>query len=143
MIKPLAAASLPVLIVYAAYAHGWSITTINVISGIIAVTLGAGLAVAGAMANDSGRGGGFIGGFQFLSLTYPLIFIVGLTGSIAVSYSDYEDREVIATALASMSLVWLELIALLLLAGIAAGSAERSRRERMREREIANLRMVI
>ena len=140
MIKILIGASLPALVVYAAYAYGWSITTINVISGIIALTLGTGLAIAGAMANDSGKGGGFVHGFQFMSLAYPLIFLVGLIGSIAVSYSDYQDREMMATSLASMSLVWLELIALLLLAGIAAQGAEQSRRDRRREREIANQR---
>lgn len=138
MIKPVIIASLPALIVYTAHAYGWSITTINVISGVIALTLGMGLTVAGAMANDSGKGGGFIYSFQFLSITYPLVFIAGLIGSIAVSYSDYEDRDAISTLLASMSLFWLELIALLFLAGIVMERAERSRGERRREREIAN-----
>lgn len=140
MIKTITVSLVPALIVYAAYTHVWSITTINVISGIIAVTLGTGLAIAGAMANDSGKGGGFIYSFQFLSLTYPLVFLVGLIGSIVMSYSDHEGKEMIATALASMSLIWLELIALLILAGIAVESAERSRRERRRKKEIANQR---
>ncbi len=137
MIKLLLTSMLPALIVYASYTYGWTITTINVISGIIAVTLGFGLAIAGAMANDSGRGGGFILGFQFLSISYPLIYLIGLIGSITVLYSNYEGREIIATGLALMSLAWLELIALLLLAGIAVESVERSRRERTREKEIA------
>lgn len=137
MIKILITSMLPALFIYAAYTYGWTITTINVISGIVAVTLGSGLAIAGAMANDSGRGGGFIHGFQFLSITYPLIYLIGLIGSITVSYSNYESREIIATGLGLVSLAWLELIALLLLAGIAVESAERSRRERTREKEIA------
>lgn len=62
---------------------GWSVTTLNIVSGVVAITLGVGLVIAGAMANDSGKGGLFVSTFQWMSLSYPLIYLAGLVGSIA------------------------------------------------------------
>ncbi len=129
---------LPLLLLAATYLlWGWSVTALNIVSALLALTLGAGLAVAAAMANDSGRGGFIVHSFQFMGMTYPLVFLLGLIGSISVLYSDYEGKREIATGLASMSLIWLGLTGLLLLAGGAAERAGRTRREREWEKELA------
>lgn len=90
-----------------------SVTAINVVSGVLVGTIGAGLIVAGGMANDSGRGGVFVHVFQFLALSYPLTYLVGLISSISVLYTEMENKQEIAQFLASMSLIQLFLIALL------------------------------
>lgn len=145
--KTLTSLIVPVAILFAFYVlvtllssllEDWSVTTLNVVSGIIAMSLGTGMAVAGAMANDSGKGGLFINTFQWMSLSYPLVYLVGLVSSIAVLYSGYENKADIAVWLASMSVVWLALIGGLLLIGIAMGNAETSYRKRERQKEIEN-----
>jgi N-formylglutamate deformylase len=140
---------IPVAILFAAYVittllstvfNGWSVAVLNIVSGIVAITLGSGMSVAGAMANDSGKGGPFIITFQWMSLGYPLVYLTGLVSSIVVLYSEYANKEGVAVWLASMSLVWLVLIGVLLLGGIAWGNVEDSRRKRQRERRIENQR---
>ena len=116
----------------------FSVTTINVVSGIIAITLGTGLAVVGAMANDSGKGGFFINTFQMMSLSYPLIYFIGLVASISVLYSDFENKKEIAIWLASMSLIWLLLIGLMIVVAIVEGEISRKHRDRQREKELKN-----
>jgi len=113
-----------------------SVTTINVISGIIAFTLGSGLVIAGAMANDSGRGGTFVLSFQFMSLMYPLIYIAGLVGSISVLYTDMISRKEIAIWISLISLIWLALIALMFLVAIIKEDIERAREKKRRQDEI-------
>ena len=113
-----------------------SVTTINVISGLIAFTLGMGLLVAGAMANDSGRGGFFVLSFQFMSLMYPLVYIAGLIGSISVLYTDMISREEVATWISLVSLIWLALIALMFLIAIVKEDIERSSEKKRRQDEI-------
>lgn len=128
---------IPFLLLPGTYLLGtWSITALNLVSGIIAFTLGAGLAVAAAMANDSGRGGLFVHTFQFMGMTYPLVYIIGLISSIAMLYSEHEDKTEIATWLASVSMIWLAMMGVLLLAGSASESLNRTRRDRKREKEI-------
>ena len=116
----------------------YSVTTLNVVSGIIAITLGTGLAVAGAMANDSGKGGFFINTFQMMSLSYPLIYFIGLVASISVLYSNFENKEEIAIWLASMSLIWLLLLGLIIVVAIVEGKIDRYHRDREREKELKN-----
>ena len=96
------------------------------------MTLGTGLAVVGAMANDSGKGGFFINTFQMMSLSYPLIYLTGLVTSISVLYSDFENKEEIAIWLASMSLIWLLLLGLMIVVAIAEGEISRKHRDRQR-----------
>ena len=116
----------------------FSVTTINVVSGIIALTLGTGLAVVGAMANDSGKGGFLINTFQMMSLSYPLVYLIGLVASISVLYSDFENKKEIAIWLASMNLIWLALIAAMIIVAIAEGEISRMHRDRQREKELQN-----
>ena len=115
-----------------------SVTTLNIVSGIIVITLGTGLAIAGAMANDSGKGGFFIHTFQWMSLSYPLIYFIGLIASISVLYSDYESKQEIATLLASMSLIWLLLIGVLFVTALAIEQLNLYHKEKKREKEIAD-----
>lgn len=113
-----------------------SVTTINVISGLLAFTLGSGLVIAGAMANDSGRGGFVVLSFQFMSLMYPLVYIAGLIGSISVLYTDMLTRKDIAIWLSLVSLIWLALIALMYLVAITIEDIEKYRRDKRRRDEI-------
>jgi len=111
-----------------------SVTTINVISGILAVTIGTGLIIAGAMANDSGKGGFFIGLVQFVTLTYPLVYLISLISSISVLYSEMENKQEIAKWLASMSLIQLTFIALLFIVGIQVENYnDRQRKKKWKE----------
>ena len=102
------------------------------------MTLGTGLAVVGAMANDSGKGGFFINTFQMMSLSYPLVYLIGLVASISVLYSDFESKEEIAIWLASMNLIWLLLLGLMIVVAIAEGEISRKHRDRQREKELQN-----
>jgi len=111
-----------------------SITSINVISGGIAMTLGMGLVVAGAMANDSGRGGFFVLSFQFMSLMYPLVYIAGLVSSIWVLYTELANKAEIARWLSLISLIWLAIIIFIFIAVMAKEEIEKSLRDR-KERE--------
>lgn len=113
-----------------------SVTTINVISGIITLTLGTGLAVAGAMANDSGKGGFFISMFQFMSLSYPLVYIVGLISSISVLYSDIDDKAIIAIWLSLANLIWLLIIAAMFIVAIAIEDINKLNRDRRWKNEV-------
>ena len=113
-----------------------SVTTINVISGILAFTLGMGLVIAAAMANDSGRGGFFVLLFQFMGIMYPLVYIAGLISSISVLYSDMVSREEIATWLSLVSLIWLAFIALMYLLAITKEDVEKYHEDRRRKDEI-------
>ena len=87
-----------------------SVTTINVISGILVVIFGSSLAIVGIMANDSGEGGLSIGLVQFVMLSYPFVYLIGLISSISVLYSEMENKQEIAKWLASMSLIQLSFI---------------------------------
>jgi len=51
------------------------------------------LSLGGIMANDSGKGGFFTKLFQFLSITYLLVYFIGLVSSISVLYSDIENKK--------------------------------------------------
>ena len=107
-----------------------SVTNINVVSGILAVIIGFGLAMAGAMANDSGKGGFSIRLFQFVALTYPLVYLIGLISSISVLYSEMENKQEIAKWLASMSLIQLTFIVLLFIVGIQVENYNDRQREK-------------
>ncbi len=89
-----------------------SVTWINIISGIVLIFVGTPIMIAGAMANDSGKGGVVIHTIQFLTMSYPLTYLIGLIGSIAVLYSDLDNSEEIALWLALMSGIHLIVIAL-------------------------------
>ena len=132
---------LPILLLSGTYLLGhWSVTALNIVSGIVVLTLGTGIAVAAAMANDSGRGGFFIYTFQFMGMTYLLVYLIGLTSSIWMLYSDHEDKRDIATLLASMSMILLTMIVVLFLAGSASEIISRIGRDKRREKEIADQR---
>ncbi len=105
-----------------------SVLGLNLLFGALAMTLGAGMAVAGAMANDSGRGGWFIGSFQVLAISYPLTYLLGMGGSVWALHSDVDNRRELATWLASANGIHLLLIVLLLGGGLAL--EELSRRNR-------------
>ena len=79
-----------------------SVTGMNITLSIITVFVGLPLSIASAMANDSGKGGFVINTFQFLGLTYFLVYLIGLISSISVLYSDIENKEELAFWLASM-----------------------------------------
>ncbi len=96
-----------------------SVLGLNLLFGAVAMTLGAGLAVAGAMANDSGRGGWFIGTFQLLAITYPLTYLLGMVSSVWVLHGDFDNPRELATWLASANGVHLLLIGLVLGIGVA------------------------
>ena len=113
-----------------------SVTAINVVSGVIAMTLGMGLVVAGAMANDSGRGGFFIMTFQYMSLFYPIVYVAGLISSVWVLYTELDNREEIATWLSMISLLWLSLIISMFIVMIAKEEIEKSRVEKKRQEMI-------
>ena len=82
------------------------------------------------MANDSGKGGFSIRLFQFLALTYPLVYIIGLISSISVLYSEMENKQEIAKWLASMSLIQLTFIVLLFIVGIQVENYNSRQREK-------------
>ena len=98
------------------------------------------MAVAGAMANDSGKGGFFVHTFQWMSLSYPLIYLLGLVGSISILYSEYENKQDVAVWLASMSVVWLLLIGVLVFVAVIIENVNRANKDRVRAREIENQR---
>ncbi len=102
------------------------------------MTLGTGLAVVGAMANDSGKGGFFINTFQMMCLSYPLIYLIGLVSSISVLYSDFENKKEIAIWLASMNIIWLLLLGLMMVLAVAGGNARRKYEDRQRAKELIN-----
>lgn len=108
-----------------------SVLGLNLLFGLVMITLGAGLLVAGAMANDSGSGGWFIGCFQGLTLTYPLSYLLGMGGSVWALHSDVEHPRELATWLASANGIHLLLIALLLGGGLVHENLERRRRQRV------------
>jgi len=116
-----------------------SITAINVVSGLLVGTIGMGLMVAGAMANDSGRGGVFVYVFQFLALSYPLTYLVGLISSISVLYTEMEGKQEIAQFLASMSLIQLSLIIVLFGIFVLFGRYDEWRDKRKEEARRRNL----
>jgi len=62
------------------------------------------------MADDSGRGGFFVHTFQFLTLTFPLIYFIGLISSISVLYSDLDNKQTLAFWLSSMAGIHLLII---------------------------------
>ena len=95
-----------------------SVTAMNITLGIITMTLGTGLFIAGAMANDSNKGGFFIHTFQFLTLSYPLTYLIGLVSSIMMLYSELDDKEVLAFWLSSMSGFHLLIIIMFFSAGL-------------------------
>ena len=90
-----------------------TVTSLNIISGILAVTLGSMLFMVGAMGNDSGKGGFGIIVLQLLTMTYILTYIVGLISSISILYTGISSKEYIAKWLASLSLIQLVFIILL------------------------------
>ena len=87
-----------------------SVTGMNIALGFITMTLGSGLLIVGAMADDSGRGGFFVHTFQFLTLTFPLIYFIGLISSISVLYSDLDNKQTLAFWLSSMAGIHLLII---------------------------------
>jgi len=80
------------------------VTAINVFFGIVMVFLSGPMLLAGVMGNDSGRGG-FDGKLlQFLFISYPLVYIIGVISSISVLYLDpFEHQQTTAIVLASIS----------------------------------------
>lgn len=89
-----------------------SVLGLNIVFTALMMTVGVGVFIAGAMANDSGRGGFFIHTFQFLAISYPLTYFIGLIGSISVLYTDLESKQSIAVWLASISGIHLLVIVL-------------------------------
>ena len=89
-----------------------SVTWLNWIFGVITLVIGTPLAIAGAMANDSGKGGFIIGSIQFLLLSIPLVYLIGLVGSISVLYMDqFEGQQETAIWLASLTGIHLSIVA--------------------------------
>ena len=88
-----------------------SVTALNVILGIIMLMVSGPMMIAGIMANDSGRNEFSTLLMQFLFLSYPFVYLVGLVSSIAVLYSDvFEGQQEVAFWLASMSGFYLLII---------------------------------
>jgi hypothetical protein len=88
-----------------------SVTGVNVILGIIMLMVSVPMMMAGIMANDSGRNEFSTLLMQFLCLSYPFVYLVGLVSSIAVLYSDvFEGQQDVAFWLASMSGFYLLII---------------------------------
>lgn len=80
------------------------VTGINVFFGIVMVFLSGPMLIAGVMGNDSGRGGFDVKLLQFLFISYPLVYIIGVISSISVLYLDpFEHQQTTAIVLASIS----------------------------------------
>jgi len=89
-----------------------SVTWLNWIFGVITLVIGTPLAIVGAMANDSGKGGFLIGSIQFLLLSIPLVYLIGLIGSISVLYMDkFENQQETAIWFASLTGIHLMIVA--------------------------------
>ncbi len=87
-----------------AWMNSLSVTSMNVAFGIIVLLVSLPLGLAGAMANDSGKGGFGTTLSQLLLLSVPLVYLIGLVSSIAVLYSEtFDGQQEIAFWLASMS----------------------------------------
>lgn len=94
-----------------------SVTTINVVSALLALFAGTPLTIAGAMANDSGKGGFTVGIIQFFTLSYLLVFFIGLISSIVLLYTDIENKVEIARWVAVVSP--LQLLTIVVVFGLA------------------------
>jgi len=73
------------IVVYGLFENGienLSVTWINWIFGVITLIIAGPLMIAGVMGNDSGKGGFTTKLTQFLFMSYPLFYLVGLIGSI-------------------------------------------------------------
>ena len=105
-----------------------SVTGLNIVLGIITMLIGGVLAITGVMANDSGKGGLFVLTLQFLSISYPLIYLIGLVSSILMLYSDFENKELIAFWLASIA--GIQLLVIVILFGTGYLYEERQRIKR-------------
>jgi hypothetical protein len=105
------------------------VTTINIISTLLVIFIGTPLIVAGAMANDSGKGGFIIGTLQFLTLSYPLVYFIGLISSIVLLYSSFEDKEEISRWLASMSVIQLLILVMFFVFILLKGKFDDMQRE--------------
>lgn len=105
-----------------------SVTGMNIALGIITLTIGAALAIGGLMANDSGRGKFFMLTFQFLALSYPLVYLIGLISSIAVLYSDMENKQTIAFWLSCLAGIQLLIIIALFGTAYLKETYDRNRR---------------
>ena len=95
-----------------AYSQTLSATGINIIATILVIAIGGPLSIAGVMANDSGQDKPEILFIQFLTLSYPLSYLIGLISSIVVLYGDHENKKELAKWLASISLIHLGIIIL-------------------------------
>ncbi|MBF0263644.1 MAG: N-formylglutamate amidohydrolase [Gammaproteobacteria bacterium] len=115
-----------------------SVTILNILSTIIFMVIGLGIAIAGAMANDSGKGGIFTNTFQFISLSYPVVYLLGVISSIAILYSDIDNKKEIAIGLSSINLIWLFILGLLFFVALIAEKYDDIRRQRQWEEEINN-----
>ncbi len=94
-----------------------SVTSLNVTFGIITLVLSLPLGIAGVMANDSGKGGFVMGLLQFLLLSIPLVYLIGLVSSISVLYvEEFEGQQETAFWLASLS--GFHLIAIIMFFGL-------------------------
>ncbi len=94
-----------------AWMNSLSVTSLNVAFGIIVLLVGIPLGIAGAMANDSGRGGFGTTLLQFLLLSVLPVYLIGLVSSIAVLYSEtFDGQQEIAFWLASLSGIHLLII---------------------------------
>ncbi|MEA1988790.1 MAG: hypothetical protein U9N57_06245 [Pseudomonadota bacterium] len=107
VLKKLAIYVVVAFLVYAMFSELFevdSVTKMNMTMGVIVLFIGMPLALAGAMANDSGTAGYFIKLLQVLLLTFPLVYLIGLVSSIAILYMDsFENQQELALWLASIA----------------------------------------
>jgi len=89
-----------------------SVTKLNVIFGVITLVVAFPMMLMGVMGNDSGRGGFSVKLTQFMFISFPLVYLIGLISSIAILYlAPFENQRAIALWLSSIAGIHLVLAA--------------------------------